>query len=117
MLTWMESHALPFACTTNLVDRLDRASFRRFLVKIRFDWMAPGQARAAFRQFFDKNPPTGLDDLATLTPADFALVRRRLEVMAEKPDAKALVALLSRECEGRIGGRIPVGFAHSGIAA
>jgi transitional endoplasmic reticulum ATPase len=32
MLTWMEQHALPFACTTNLATRLDRASLRRFLV-------------------------------------------------------------------------------------
>jgi AAA+ superfamily predicted ATPase len=117
MLTWMESHALPFACTTNLIDRLDRASFRRFLVNIRFDWMTPGQARMAFRKFFAKNPPVGLEDLATLTPADFALVKRRLDVMAEKPDPAALLALLTRECEGRVGGRIPVGFAHSGIAA
>jgi AAA+ superfamily predicted ATPase len=33
MLTWMEEHALPFACTTNLLDRLDRASLRRFLIR------------------------------------------------------------------------------------
>ena len=30
----MEQHALPFACTTNLADRLDRASLRRFVVKV-----------------------------------------------------------------------------------
>ena len=52
MLTWMEQHALPFACTTNLAERLDRASLRRFLVKLRFDWLTPAQARLAFRRFF-----------------------------------------------------------------
>ncbi|MDO5566486.1 MAG: ATP-binding protein, partial [Planctomycetia bacterium] len=30
MLTQMESHTLPFCCTTNLMDHLDQASLRRF---------------------------------------------------------------------------------------
>ena len=77
MLTWMEQHTLPFACTTNLPDRLDRASLRRFLVKVRFDWLTQAQARLAFRRFFGLAAPAGLDGLRTLTPADFALVRRR----------------------------------------
>jgi transitional endoplasmic reticulum ATPase len=47
MLTWMEQHALPCACTTNLAGRLDRASLRRFLVKLRFDWPPPFRRRLA----------------------------------------------------------------------
>lgn len=39
MLTLMENHPLPFACTANLAERLDHASLRRFLTKLRFDWM------------------------------------------------------------------------------
>jgi transitional endoplasmic reticulum ATPase len=78
MLTWMEQHPLPFACTTNLPDRLDPASLRRFLVKLRFSWLTTAQARIAFRQFFGAVPPPELDELRTLTPADFALVRRRV---------------------------------------
>ena len=69
MLTWMEGHELPFACTTNLAERLDRASLRRFLVKLRFDWLTVAQTRLAFCQFFGSTAPTGLDDLRTLTPA------------------------------------------------
>ena len=80
MLTWMEQHALPFACTTNLPERLDRASLRRFLVKVRFDWLTQAQARLAFQRFFGLTAPAGLDGLRTLTPADFALVRRRAAV-------------------------------------
>jgi len=110
MLTWMEQHALPFACTTNLPDRLDRASLRRFLVKVRFDWLTPAQGRLAFRRFFGLTAPAGLDGLATLTPADFALVRRRAAV-AGVAGSEALVRLLAAECEGRVGGRLPVGFA------
>ena len=34
MLNWMESHPLPFACTTNFKDHLDPATLRRFVFKV-----------------------------------------------------------------------------------
>jgi len=110
MLTWMEQHALPFACTTNLATRLDRASLRRFLVKLRFDWMTKAQARLAFQRFFGTAAPAGLDGLRTLTPADFSLVRRRAAVTGRMSDPATLLRLLAAECEGRIGRRLPMGF-------
>ena len=110
MLTWMEQHPLPFACTTNLPDRLDPASLRRFLVKLRFGWMTAAQARSAFRGFFGMDAPDGMDALRTLTPADFALVRRRAALTGELEDARGLLRLLAAECEGRAGARGPVGF-------
>jgi SpoVK/Ycf46/Vps4 family AAA+-type ATPase len=109
MLTWMEQHELPFACTTNLLHRLDRASLRRFLVKVRFDWLSAVQARLAFQRFFGLTPPAVLDALRTLTPADFALVRRRAAV-AGVEGAAEVARLLAAECEGRIGDRLPIGF-------
>jgi transitional endoplasmic reticulum ATPase len=36
MLTRMERHPFPFACTTNAPELLDAASARRFLLKLRF---------------------------------------------------------------------------------
>lgn len=116
MLTWMESHALPFACTTNLLDRLDRASLRRFLIKLRFDWLTTMQARLAFRQFFGVAAPAGLDGLRTLTPADFALVRRRMAVRGGEVDSAAGLGLLAAACQGRVGARQPVGFNHASAA-
>jgi SpoVK/Ycf46/Vps4 family AAA+-type ATPase len=109
MLTWMEQHTLPFACTTNLPDRLDRASLRRFLVKVRFDWLTQAQVRLAFQRFFGLTPPPILDRLRRVTPADFALVRRRA-AMVGTSEPRELVRLLAAECEERIGGRLPVGF-------
>jgi hypothetical protein len=53
----MESDPLPFACTTNLEEQLDRASLRRFLVKLRFDWLTETQVRHAFRLFFGLPAP------------------------------------------------------------
>lgn len=110
MLTWMEQHPLPFACTTNLPDRLDPACLRRFLVKLRLDWLTAVQARLAFRRFFGIEPPPGIDALRTLTPADFALVRRRAVLMDDGTDSAGLLHLLAAECEGRAGPRVPVGF-------
>jgi transitional endoplasmic reticulum ATPase len=110
MLTWMEQHALPFACTTNLPGRLDSASLRRFLVKMRFDWMTRAQARLAFQRFFGAAAPEGLDRLDTLTPADFSLVRCRAALKGGAPAPATLLRLLAAECEGRTGGRSRMGF-------
>lgn len=111
MLTWMETHPLPFACTTNMAERLDRASLRRFLVKLRFDWPSAAQVRLAFRHFFGQPAPAELDGLRTLTPADFALVQRRVALRRAPPTAPELVRLLEAECAERVGGRLPIGFA------
>ena len=115
MLTWMEQHPLPFACTTNLPERLDRASLRRFLIKLRFDWMTLTQTRLAFELFYALPPPPGLDRLETLTPADFALVRRRASLVGKMEDAAALLDLLAGESEGRDSAR-PIGFCISPAA-
>jgi AAA+ superfamily predicted ATPase len=109
MLTWMEQHVGPFACTTNLLDRLDRASLRRFLVKVKFDWLTPAQARLAFERFFDMPAPDAADLPRTLTPADFALVRRRAAISGAA-GAEALTRLLAAEAQGRTGGRSRLGF-------
>ncbi len=117
MLTWMEGHTLPFACTTNLAERLDRASLRRFLVKLRFDWLTTAQARLAFRHFFGVNAPAGIEDLRTLTPADFALVRRRTTLRSGQTTPAVVLRMLAAECEGRIGGRVAMGFGRPAAAA
>jgi AAA+ superfamily predicted ATPase len=110
MLTWMSEHTYPFACTTNLVERLDEASLRRFLFKIRLGWLRPCQARVAFHTFFGLVAPPGLDSLTTLVPADFALVRRLAYVSGASADASALVRLLAAECRGRAAGSNRIGF-------
>ena len=72
--------------------------------------MTAAQARSAFRRFFGMEAPGGLDALRVLTPADFALVRRRAALTGELGDARLLQRLLAAECEGRAGARGPVGF-------
>ena len=110
MLTWMESHPLPFACTTNFGDYLDPATLRRFTFKVALDYLAPEQADAAFRAYFDMEPPAGLRDLAALTPGDFAVARRKAEIMDLLDDPAALAEMLRQECEAKPGRPQVVGF-------
>ena len=110
MLTWMESHPLPFACTTNLADHLDPATLRRFVFKITLDYLAPEQAAAAFRRYFGLAAPAPVAALATLTPGDFSVVRRKAEVLGQLEDPQALAAMLRAECDAKREGTGDIGF-------
>lgn len=66
MLTWMEKHPFPFACTTNLMDHLDQASLRRFTFKCHCNFLSPEQIvhamdklSAEFPLVSDGNKPSG----------------------------------------------------------
>ena len=110
MLTWMEIHPLPFACTTNFGDNLDPASLRRFTFKIALNYLTPDQSQAAFRIYFALNPPPELGDLTILTPGDFAVVRRKAEFLGHLQDTKALTELLRTECEAKPNHSRKMGF-------
>ncbi len=110
MLTWMESHPLPFACTTNLMDRLDAASLRRFTFKVGFDYLRPSQCEQAFELFFGQPAPASLRDLSVLTPGDFAVVRKKAQVLACTQDPIELIAMLMQECQVKGPDQRPMGF-------
>ena len=112
MLTWMESHPLPFACTTNFGDNLDAAALRRFVFKVTLGYLRPAAAGMAFRSFFDLEAPVGLSSLAGLTPGDFEVVRRKAGVLGELSDSDALTAMLRAECEAKPEYRLAIGFAR-----
>ena len=101
MLTWMESHPLPFACTTNFGEHLDPATLRRFDFKLRLDYLAPDQAEAAFRVFFGLNAPQQVRTLPGLTPGDFTVVRRRAAILGKLDDAQSLTAMLREEYDAK----------------
>ena len=109
MLTWMEQHPLPFACTTNLVEKLDPASMRRFLFRARFGYLTHEQAAHAFRRFFGQEPPAGLRHAQTLVPSDFALVLRRARLLDETLTPDELLERLQAEIAGREGNK-RIGF-------
>ena len=81
LLGWMEQHPFPVICTTNLPERMDQAIPRRFTFKLRFDPLDATRATLAFRRILGAEPPGPLPD--GLTPGDFAVVRRKAELLAE----------------------------------
>lgn len=111
MLTWMESHSLPFICTTNLVAKLDPATQRRFTFRIRFDTLSGAQLPAAWQAHFDAAPPEGLTRLDRLAPGDFANVARRMQAMGETRPAQILHELI-REVAAKEGVPRPIGFGR-----
>ena len=84
MLTWMERHTFPFACTTNAPDMLDPATARRFLFKVRFLPMDEGQIAATFFRAFRIEAPRSILKLERLTPGDFAVITRKAEILGER---------------------------------
>ena len=115
MLTWMESHPLPFACTTNFSEHLDPATLRRFDFKLRLEYLAPDQAVAAFQVFFGLEAPPVVRSLSGVTPGDFAVVRRRAEILGKLADANALAAMLREERDLKPDRSRRIGFGVHGV--
>ena len=66
------------------MDRLDAASLRRFALKVKFDYLHPDQRWSLFLAHLPTKLPNkedhyrhALNQLNTLTPGDFAAVRRQ----------------------------------------
>ncbi len=112
MLTWMESHPQPFACTTNMADRQDPAALRRFAFRATFLPLTGLQRVTVFQQFFGQEAPKDLRSLDLLTPGDFAVVAKRARLLdIRKPSD--LLAELAREQTAKPGARAPIGFRNA----
>jgi len=109
MLTQMESHPLPFVCTTNLMDDLDQASLRRFTFKVKYDYLTRQQTESAFRHFFGAESAVSLGGLTSLSPGDFAVVAKKAKICGIE-DHRELAAMLRQEQDVK-DVRKTVGFA------
>ena len=111
MLTWMEDHPLPFCCTTNLMDRFDSASLRRFTFHIRFAFLDQAALKRAYAVFFQMAdvPSAGLAP-ANLTPGDFAQARRQARVLGVMDDTDRIVELLATISRTKPGAAGAIGF-------
>lgn len=84
MLTCMETHPLPFICSTNLKEWLDKASMRRFTFKIKYDEMEEKQLLAGIKEYFGKEiqiSKEDLKDLKHITAGDFPLVKKKIDIL------------------------------------
>lgn len=125
MLTQMETYAGIFICTTNLMDKLDAASLRRFDFKVKFDYLSPEQRWALFQQESQRlggKLPNDSEALAALkqkihrltklTPGDFAVVSRQVAVLGKKPEPERIIAVLEQECKAKGETFSQIGFVH-----
>ncbi len=114
LLTQMEAYEGIFLCSTNLVESLDKASLRRFDLKIHFGYLKPEQAWVLFKQIVGGKKLRREDErywrdrlaqLEELTPGDFAVVVRRRRMMGVGCDAEGVMAELEEEGAFKRGGR------------
>ncbi|MFM9842732.1 MAG: AAA family ATPase [Dongiaceae bacterium] len=111
LLTQMEAHRWPFACTTNQMDRVDPAALRRFSFKVKFDFLTKAQTVAAYRHYFADEPPAALAELTALTPGDFAVVARKLRFHSPEERKNGIVLqLLQQEVAIKPGQKRRIGF-------
>ena len=84
MLSCMEEHPLPFICSTNLKQWLDKASMRRFIFKIKFDEMDYKNIQAGIKEYFGKTfkiTAEEVKDLKHITAGDFPVVKKKIDIL------------------------------------
>jgi len=112
LLAQMDRYEGLLICTTNVVDRLDRAALRRFGMKVRFDVLQPAQARALVAEALrglavaceDEAALAPVDRLRQLAPGDVAAVVRRFRMLGQTPRVEAFIGALREELILKEGG-------------
>ncbi|MCF6200331.1 MAG: ATP-binding protein [Hyphomicrobiaceae bacterium] len=113
MLTWMEDHAYPVVCTTNLMDRFDRASMRRFTFHVKYDFLGKVELPRAYEVFFGfKAVPGEGMSFQNLTPGDFAQARRQARVLGLMDKPLEVIDLLAEISKTKPGNAASIGFVH-----
>lgn len=119
MLTQMEAFDGIFIASTNLMDRLDAASLRRFDFKVHFGYLARTQRVSLFRHVMEEGLDQEaeaacirrLDRMERLVPGDFANVLRQVKVLGQSATATRLLDLLDAELRHKPGaGAHRIGF-------
>jgi len=113
MLTWMEQHPLPVCFTTNLFERFDTASLRRFTFHITLTYLDKAALAHAFRVFFGwREPPEGGLAFDNLTPGDFAQVYSRADMLGATGDKAQVVEMLGAVSRTKPGAGAGLGFVR-----
>lgn len=119
LLTQMEAFEGIFVCTTNLMEKLDQASLRRFAFKLKFDYLNADQRWAMFTQELERlggELATAADwekqvrNLNKLTPGDFAVAARQFAILNTPAIAGDLYRQLLEECKVKGGATGKIGF-------
>ena len=117
LLVQMEQHQGIFIGTSNFMNVVDHAAFRRFDALVKFDYLQPSQALELLRATTEQlalPPPEAkhlqvVEDLGNLTPGDFQQLIRRSRFHPFE-DTTALVAFLTEIARRKPGRKRPMGF-------
>ena len=104
LLTQMEDHPYPFIMTTNLKDKIDKASLRRFLFKIKYEYMNEKNVVSGVKTYFGKQfklEPAQVKELKYLCAGDFKVAKRKMDVLenGEYSNEKIYEYLLAEQKE------------------
>lgn len=105
-LTCLENTKYPFMATTNFIADIDKAILRRFVFKLNFDYLKPEQISYAFRHTFNQEPPAELFKIGGLTNGDFALVKKKAQILDCLSDTKELYEMLKEEVSVKAIGKV-----------
>lgn len=94
-LVQLENFKYPCLCTTNLMNIVDSAAYRRFLIKVGFKYMQSHHFKRAMKFFFNIDSDKFLKGV---TPADFSVVKRELEFFGNASEDE-IIKLLQREVD------------------
>lgn len=121
LLTQMEAFNGIFVCTTNLMEKLDQASLRRFAFKVKFDYLAADQRWEMFMREYIRlggEADSAIEwqkqvcSLEKLTPGDFAVAARQFAILNVPVTAGELYRQLLEECSIKGGATGTIGFVR-----
>lgn len=106
-LTEMETHPYPFIMTTNLKDKIDSASMRRFIFKVKFEYMTKDNIKAGIKTYFKKScklTEEQLNNLKYISGGDFKIAKAKMDILenGEYLDKSIYDYLLAEQSEKNI---------------
>lgn len=118
MLVQMENFNGVFIATTNLMDNLDKASVRRFDLKLEFNFLDPNQAWDMFLSYskelgienISKSLKKDIKSLRHLAPGDFAAVTRQSRFRTLRDGSDFIKRLKSEVDVKKVSGGNVIGF-------
>lgn len=100
LLTQMEDFQYPLIMTTNLKERIDKASMRRFIFKVKFGYMKPEHINAGVKEYFGDEfnlSEEQLSKLPHLCAGDFNLIKRKMQILENSYTNELIYQYLLKE--------------------
>jgi len=102
LLTQMEDFEYPLIMTSNLKEKIDKASMRRFIFKIKFDYMKPENVNAGVKEYFGEQfslTEEQITNLPHLCAGDFSLIKKKMEILENECSNELIYKYLLKEQE------------------